>query len=146
MADTTPGRILVPVDGSRASLRAATHAVGLIRAGLAHSALLLNVQPPVMSGEVSSLVTADEVQRMRQSAGEQTLAAARQVFADAGIPFEPRISCGDPGETIAEAASERGCTQVVMGTRGQGKLVNLVLGSVANRVLHLVTVPLTLVK
>jgi nucleotide-binding universal stress UspA family protein len=145
MADT-PGCILVPVDGSPASLRAAAHATGLIQAGLARSALLLNVQPQVMSGEVSPLVTADEVQRMRQRAGEKTLAAAQQVFADAGIPFEPRIACGEPGETIAATASESGCIQVVMGTRGLGKIANLVLGSVASRVLHLVDVPLTLIK
>lgn len=142
----TPGRILVPVDGSSASLRAARHAADLIRAGLARSAVLLNVQHQVMSGEVSSLVSLDEVQHMRQRAGEQTLAAALQVFADAGIPCEPRITCGNPGETIAETASESGCTQVVMGTRGLGKIANLVLGSVASRVLHLADVPLTLVK
>jgi len=145
MADT-PGRILIPVDGSPASLRAARHATGLIRVGLAQSAVLLNVQPQVMSGEVSPLVTLDEVRHMRQTTGEQTLAAAQQVFADARIPCEPRIACGDPGETIAATASESGCTQVVMGTRGLGKIANLVLGSVASRVLHLVDVPLTLVK
>jgi len=42
--------------------------------------------------------------------------------------------------------TESGCTQVVMGTRGLGKIANLVLGSVASRVLHLINVPLTLVK
>lgn len=141
-----PGRILVPVDGSPASLRAAVHASGLIRAGLARSAMLLNVQHEVMSGEVSPLVTVEEVQSLRQRAGEQKLAAARQVFADAGTPFEQRIACGGPGETIAKMVSECGCTQVVMGTRGLGKIANLVLGSVASRVLHLVNVPLTLVK
>jgi nucleotide-binding universal stress UspA family protein len=141
-----PGRILVPVDGSPASLRAVRHAAVLLRAGLAQSAVLLNVQPPVMSGEVSPLVELEEVQRMRQTAGEHTLAAARQVFADADTPCELRIACGDAGDTIAATVVESACTQVVMGTRGLGKIANLVVGSVANRVLHLVNVPLTLIK
>lgn len=145
MADI-PGRILVPVDGSPASMRAAVHAAGLIRAGLARSALLLNVQPQVMSGEVTPLVTADEQQRMRQKTGEQMLIAAQEVFAETGTPFGQRIAFGDPGETIAETVTESGCTQVVMGTRGLGKIANLVLGSVASKVLHLINVPLTLVK
>jgi len=145
MADI-PGRILVPVDGSPASLRAAMHARGLIRAGLAHSALLLNVQPQVMSGEVTPLVTADEQQRMRQKTGEQMLIAAQEVFAETGTPVGQRIAFGDPGEIIAKTVTESGCTLVVMGTRGLGKIANLVLGSVASRVLHLINVPLTLVK
>ncbi len=119
----------------------------MIQAGFAQSAVLLNVQPQVMSGEVSPLVTLDEVQHMRQRAGEQTLATAKQVFSDAGgISCELRIVCGAPGEIIAKTVSETGCTQVVMGTRGLGKIANLVLGSVASRVLHLVDVPLTLIK
>ncbi len=105
MADTS-GRILVPVDGSPASLRAARHAADLIQAGFAQSAVLLNVQPQVMSGEVSPLVTLDEVQHMRQRAGEQTLATAKQVFSDAGISCELRIVCGAPGEIIARTVSE----------------------------------------
>jgi hypothetical protein len=50
---------------------AAMHASGLVRAGLAHSALLLNVQPQVMSGEVTPPVTADEQQRVRQKTCEK---------------------------------------------------------------------------
>ena len=38
------------------------------------------------------------------------------------------------------------CELVVMGTRGRGAIHNMVLGSVATKVLHLVAVPVTLVK
>ncbi|MCE9642399.1 MAG: universal stress protein, partial [Betaproteobacteria bacterium] len=36
--------------------------------------------------------------------------------------------------------------QIVMGTRGAGAVANMVLGSVATKVLHLVEVPVLLVK
>jgi nucleotide-binding universal stress UspA family protein len=35
---------------------------------------------------------------------------------------------------------------IVMGTRGQGAVGNLLLGSVATKVIHLSKVPVTLVK
>jgi len=49
-------------------------------------------------------------------------------------------------ETIAEFAVSCGCDQIVMGTRGMGSLEGLLLGSITTKVLHLVRVPVTLVK
>ncbi|MFN0302201.1 MAG: universal stress protein, partial [Burkholderiales bacterium] len=37
-------------------------------------------------------------------------------------------------------------SEVVMGTRGLGSVSGLVLGSVATKIIHLVDVPVTLVK
>ena len=53
---------------------------------------------------------------------------------------------GEAGETLADAARRLKCGSIVMGTRGQGAVGNLVLGSVATRVVHLAKVPVTLVK
>lgn len=47
---------------------------------------------------------------------------------------------------IAEFASENACDEIIMGTRGMGAVGNLVLGSVATKVVHLATVPVTLVR
>lgn len=142
----TAKSILVPLDGSPAALRAAEHAIVLLRAGLAQRAILLNVQPPVMAGDVSSLVPADTVQRARILQGELLLAPARKLFADAGIDHGLRIELGDPGETIAAVAAGSGSSQIVLGTRGLGRIASLVLGSVANKVVHLAQVPVTLVR
>ena len=76
----------------------------------------------------------------------KNLIAAQKVFADAGALFGQRISIGSPADTIAETVTESNCTRVVRGTRGLGKIANLVLGSVASQVLHLINVPLNLVK
>lgn len=138
--------ILVPVDGSPAALRAAEHAIVLLHAGLAQRAILLNVQPPVMAGDISSLVPVDTVQRARILQGELLMAPARKLFADAGLEHVLRIELGDPGETIAAAAASNDCTHIVLGTRGLGRIASLVLGSVANKVVHLSQVPVTLVR
>ncbi|MCJ9712965.1 universal stress protein, partial [Bordetella hinzii] len=41
---------------------------------------------------------------------------------------------------------EKQCDRIVMGTRGLGAVGGLVLGSVAQKVIHLSPVPVTLVK
>jgi nucleotide-binding universal stress UspA family protein len=47
---------------------------------------------------------------------------------------------------IAQYAKEKGCDQIVMGTRGLGTVQGLLLGSVATKVIHLANVPVMLVK
>ena len=48
--------------------------------------------------------------------------------------------------TIAEVAREESVSYIVMGTRGLGGFKGLLLGSVANQVVHLAEVPITLIK
>ena len=64
----------------------------------------------------------------------------------AGVAYRPHILVGEPAETVARFTSENGITELVMGTRGMGAARNLVLGSVANRVVARVKVPVTLIK
>ena len=47
---------------------------------------------------------------------------------------------------LAKRAEELGCDEIIMGTRGMGAIGNLVMGSVATKVVHLAGIPVTLVK
>ena len=60
--------------------------------------------------------------------------------------FETHELIGDAPAEIAKAVKEYDCHLVVMGTRGMSKLGNLLMGSVATRVIHEVDVPVLLVK
>ena len=57
-----------------------------------------------------------------------------------------RAGFGPVPETIADVARQAKADQIVMGTHGHGRLGTAVLGSVANGVIHLVHVPVTLIK
>ena len=93
------------------------------------------------------LVITDEQQReMQQQASEQILAQAAAILAESGVPHESEILIGPAGRRIAERADELGCDGIVMGTHGRTAIVNLLMGSVATRVVHFVKVPVTLVK
>jgi nucleotide-binding universal stress UspA family protein len=50
-------------------------------------------------------------------------------------------SAGGAAHAIADAAKEAGADLVVVGTRGQGPLTGLLLGSVTHRLLHVAPCP-----
>jgi nucleotide-binding universal stress UspA family protein len=60
--------------------------------------------------------------------------------------FELEQVDGEPAATIARRAAELGCESITMGTHGLGAFGILLMGSVAQRVVHHATVPVTLVK
>jgi nucleotide-binding universal stress UspA family protein len=62
------------------------------------------------------------------------------------VRCKTRAVIGDAPAVIANLARRLRCDAIVMGTRGMTLLGNLVLGSVASKVVHFSTVPVTLVK
>ena len=139
-------RILVPVDGSQAALRALKHAAAIAAHGKGE-VQLLNVQPILpMYGMVRAYMRVPQYKAARATLARQALAGAERLLARAKIKHRAHVMYGEPGETIADAARELKCRMIVMGTRGQGAVGNLLLGSVATKVIHLAKVPVTLVK
>ena len=140
-------RILVPVDGSETALRAVAQAVRLAEASKEPVELhLLNVQPPVVSGNVKMFVGREAVESYYRDEGEKALSAARARVEQSGVAHKYHIGVGPIAETIAAYVKDQDCAQVVMGTRGLGAIKGLVLGSVTTKVLHLTAVPVTLVS
>lgn len=74
------------------------------------------------------------------------MAPAKARLESAGIKHDLHIRFGDPAETITEFARAQQCNIIVIGTRGLGVIKNLLLGSVASKVLHLTEIPILLVK
>jgi len=139
-------RVLVPVDGSENSRRAVEFLIKFAMGRAAPQIHLLNVQPPIMSGDVYPSVTSEMVNAIHRTAGEEALKAASTLLDASKMTYSTRILFGDPAELIARFAREQGCDGIVMGTRGMGAVRNLVLGSVATKIVHLADVPVTLVK
>ncbi len=138
-------RILVPVDGSEASLRALRFAAQRAREsqGEVH---LLHVEPPMVSEELRAYATRPELEKVREEARGHVLQAATDALAAEKVRSTGHLQRGEPAHTIARFAAAHAIDEVVMGTRGLGALGSVFLGSVAQRVVHLVEVPVTLVK
>jgi nucleotide-binding universal stress UspA family protein len=137
---------LIPVDGSDSALRAAAHLIGLVYHRAPPEVHVLNVQPPVMSGDVGSTVTAEMVKHTRLAAGEGILRRARGLLERTGVPYVASVFFGAPAETIVQYVEDHDINAIFMGTRGMSALKSFFLGSVATKVVGLTQVPVTLVK
>jgi len=140
-------KILLPVDGSECALRAVDHLIS-------HSAWfrdlpeihLLHVHAPIPIGRVQAHVGKETLHAYYLEESQASLLGAQQKLDVAGCAHTTHIHVGQPAEVIAKLAAEQGCDLIVMGTHGRGGIAGLVTGSVANRVLHLASCPVLLVK
>jgi nucleotide-binding universal stress UspA family protein len=139
-------KILLPVDGSGQSERAAKHVVAMLEGCASHEIHLINVQAPIDTVEVRSHMTAAEIEAMQETRGGDALAPVRAVLDKAGLAYTPAVLLGPVAETIVQYAADKGCDKIVMGTRGLGAIGGVLLGSVTTQVLHLTQLPVTLVK
>ena len=137
---------LVPVDGSADAARALTHALLDLRDRADAQLHVINVQPLPIHPWPGKLVPEDLIDAELNRAGEQILQAAEAAARAAGIRCTCHVRIGLAAHEIAACAAEQRCDSIVMGTRGLGRVAGLVLGSVATKVVHLATVPVTLVK
>ena len=108
---------------------------------------VLNVQPTLSNYTAAEIyVTAERIHQVATDRARAILDAAAERLKDAGCSFELEQTEGDPAETIANRAIELGCESITMGTHGLTSFGILFLGSVAQKVVHYATVPVTLVK
>lgn len=77
---------------------------------------------------------------------ERVLAPVTKFLLRHGIDAKSDWKIGHAGETIAQFADKGKFDLVIMGSRGHGTLVNLVMGSVATEVLAHCKVPVLLVR
>jgi nucleotide-binding universal stress UspA family protein len=139
-------RILVPIDGSPNALRALRHAVKTLnnQGGAIH---LLHVRAPYDGyGMVGAYLPPSRQQRDAMDAAKAALKPAEALLKRAGVCGSSRIVSGAVAGSIAAEVRRQRCNAIVMGSRGLGAIGSLVLGSVATEVIHLVKVPVTLVK
>ncbi|NWG31755.1 MAG: universal stress protein [Rhodocyclaceae bacterium] len=139
-------KILLAVDGSDHSLRAAHHVINAVSGCAGHQVFLLNVQEPVDAPEIRSHMKASEIEAMQETRGGDALAPVREILDAAGVSYTPVVLIGPLAETIVQFAADQGCDKIVMGTRGLGALGGALLGSVSQKVLQLSSLPVTLVK
>ena len=141
-------KILVPVDGSRASLRALKFAIDHAKARAASSILVINVQNLGTLGlpEGPGVMPAEWIELEEERAGLEILKEPRALCEQAGISHAARVERGGVAATIDRVTRDEQVDHIIMGTRGLGGVRGLLLGSVATQVLHLVDVPVTFVK
>jgi nucleotide-binding universal stress UspA family protein len=85
-----------------------------------------------------------ESQEMRDD--RAYLESVRRRFELAGIEAVPVLLTGEPADEIVKLAEDQGVDLIAMSTHGHRFLADLILGSTANKVRHVVRVPVLLVR
>jgi len=140
-------KILVAIDGSShadATLEALVKRLAWFRDKPAIT--LLYVHLPLPQGAAASWVGKSTVQRYYDDECEQALAGARKFLEAQGVAHEAKTKVGDPAQEIVSFATAEGFDLIAMGTHGHTALANLVMGSVATKVLASCRVPVLIFK
>ncbi|KAB8198529.1 universal stress protein [Lysobacter maris] len=139
-------KILVPVDGSPISTRAARFAIKLAKKMDKPATLtLLAVSPPLFPG-VERKIGATAARRHHAEDHEQMLSATRKVLAQSGLDVHERCEIGDAAEVILAVAGKERSDLIVMGSHGRGAVKGLLLGSVSSKVIAQGKVPVSIVR
>ena len=156
-------KIIVPVDGSEASLRAVRFA-GEIASKLGGSVVLLHVldklparqqlkdylsvleaQPLADEGEIDTIRAV--LEKSGEKKGRELLVDAEKLVRNMGIEdVSTEIHDGDPATKLLSLAAAGHFDMIVMGRRGLGHVKGIVMGSVSHKVSNLADCPVVTVK
>jgi len=135
--------ILLPTDGSEASLRAVAKGVELAKAVGAEVTLMIAIEHFSMGILGGSHRTDDDpLNTAAKEAAAHWLTEAQAVAAKHGVrPKQLVVQERTVHQSILEAAKSTGADLIVMGTHGAGAFERLIVGSQTQRVLAHTTIP-----
>jgi nucleotide-binding universal stress UspA family protein len=137
-------RILVAIDGSEPAARGARLAADIAARFGARLTLLYVVPRLLLPPDVYGL-TVEEVEREHRAHADRILQGAIAALDGAGVEIDSQVLSGAPAETLAEAAAAPDVGLMVVGSRGQGAVARVLLGSVSDRLVHVCPKPILVV-
>jgi len=135
-------KVLVAIDGSPRALAALESLVrhfDWFRDGV--ELTVIYSHPPLPYKRAVAWAGKEAVHSYYEEESEEALAAARRTLEASGLAYTVEKRVGEPAHEIADHAMAGGFDLIVMGTHGHTALANLVLGSVATKVLAISRVP-----
>jgi len=136
-------KILVPLDGSKNSVRGLETAITLARNCKATITGFYSIYAPPHSefkgvGSVEKALNREVKKFMKE---------AKTLAAENGIVFTDKIARGEIGYNIIKASHGRSkFDMIVMGSRGRSNTKEIFFGSVSNYVIHTSKIPVVIVK
>ena len=140
-------KILLAVDGSRYTKKMLVYLVthDEIFAANNNEFTLFTVHPP-LPAHARTALGKGVADKYHADEAERVLAPVSKFLTRHGIDAKSAWKVGHAGEAIANFALAGKFDLVLMGSHGHGALANLVMGSVATRVLAHCKVPVLLVR
>jgi len=135
-------RILVAVENSKADRTILEHVSELAR--LTGASLLLVHVADGWAARNFDQLKLRESEEMK--ADRAYLEQVRVDFERRGFTVETRLAMGDPATELVKAAGEHGVDLIAMSTHGHRFVKDILLGATADKVRHLVKVPVLLLR
>lgn len=141
-----PRVIVVGVDGSESSIDATRVAVDLARARSAKLYIVTVVRPPEgWWGIVGSPPTAEALGDSLSDAQRDVLDRALRAADFSDIDYETQEEIGEPSSRLIDICNRVDADILVVGRRGSGLFRRMIVGSVANHVVHEASCPVLVV-
>jgi len=137
-------KILVPLDGSKNSIRALDMAIHIARQSHETiTALSIKPVPGIYAIHPLGFLDFNSISEIKK-----LLESAKVRAAKKGIQLTGKMIVGEPGQDIAQFANnvKNKIDLVVMGNRGRSSAKEIFLGSTSNHVLHKSKKPVLIVK
>lgn len=150
-----PKILLVPVDGSEGSGKAASLAAHLAeRLGVPLRLLFAFPEdameafglPVTSTAQKYKYFSPEAFEQLRDQNAEQAFKAAREAMGEVAATVEQEVVTGIAAPAILEHASGVSDPMIVIGSRGLGRVAELVIGSVSQRILHHADCPVLVVR
>jgi nucleotide-binding universal stress UspA family protein len=137
-------KILIAIDGSKSSIKAIEYVVKRRRRGEHIESYFLNVQPAI--SPKAGLITRGMIRDYQTLESQKALGKPEVEAMKRYLKADTYLEVGDPASCIIDFATKTKCDEIVIGSRGLGGIKGVFLGSVANKVVQMCSVPVVVVK
>jgi nucleotide-binding universal stress UspA family protein len=135
-------KILVPLDGSKNSMRGLDEAIYLARQ--CHATITGLYVIPVYPRNFADATMPYQIHLTKSV--KKFMNEAKTKCAQRGIVFTSKIVFGSPTSEINDMANSKKFDIIVIGSRGQSGLKEIFLGSVAKAIVHKSKIPVLVIK
>lgn len=136
-------KILLPVDGSECSKRAALHAFSIARTygGEIFVVHVIDIKEEFIAGTYYEGL----LEKLKEG-GQKILDEIEKMAEEHGLKVQKIMKTGNEAKEILEAAEELKADLIVMGSHGKSALTEFLTGSVSERVFRHSKIPVLTVR
>ena len=140
-------KVLLPVDGSKSSLNAAKYVAKLAKNSRSPlKVTLVSIHDDIGLGHVKQFVSKSVVDDYLREVSEKDLKPAQKILDAARVKHNMVIKRGHVAEEIVALANKDKVDMIVMGAKGRSGFLDVLMGSVAQRVSSASKQPVLLIK
>lgn len=139
-------RIMVPLDGSPLAEAVLPYATLLAKACSAQIDLVSVLDTGGLHAEPQHQATIDQVAERAQLEAETYLNDVTNRLEAQKLTVQSNVLLGRPAETLASYAESSGADLIAMSTHGRSGIGRWLIGSVTDRVLHLSSIPMLIIR